>query len=578
MNKVFYVSLLISAIFVSVIKFGIAQCNINSGCAPNILFSIDPPVFNAANLSITYGNITFGEINCTSGTFESGLVIYIYQLMPDGSRTYQCSVEGPPPSNNIGSIILGFGQNVNLCGQSFNLGSIVADPSNGFEPCDGVRIESEAILYTTQNLSFNPNNTSVYSALAPSEYVVMNLGTVDVNINNQFPGNGQPLTTAIINDFATGSNGPVTLNCGEDIELYVEALSRLGNCLPYNDISTGIPSELENTFYYSINGGSPVIVSDVSTGAIGGQITGPDTSLGGSCYAGILTGNGPYVLPYADIANLVCDGDEIVFTVTTTDLFTNITVQDQITIIYSGRDCSTANCCSNVDLNLNFDGYPGQTSWQILDLSNNTIASSGSYNTQTPFSNVVEGVCLTDGCYTLVVNDAIGNGMCPFQSSAIGVSTFITPGTLITPGSIVGTFSLIATPGLCGNYNLTDANGTLLASGGGAFGSSQTRTFCLNNGLAPRLQNPNLSQQKHDLFDFQLLPNPATDFVSVVLSSELKNQNEILELSVLDISGKILISQASNNLQIDINDLKAGYYLMKVSAGNYTSTKKFLKQ
>jgi len=70
--------------------------------------------------------------------------------------------------------------------------------------------------------------------------------------------------------------------------------------------------------------------------------------------------------------------------------------------------------------------------------------------------------------------------MCPFQSSAVGVSTFITPGTLITPGSIVGTLSLVATPGLCGNYSLSDASGNPLVSGGGSFGSTQSQTFCIN--------------------------------------------------------------------------------------------------
>lgn len=581
MNKFYKVIFFIFASLLLNNNVSKAQCNITSACTSNVFFSVDPPTFNAANLSLTFGNVTFGDINCNSSNYKSGIAIYVYQLMPDGTRTYQCTVEGPSPFNVIGNIAIDFGLGVDLCGSNFNVGDVIASPSNGFEACDGARLESEAILYATQNINFDPNNSSVYSQLQPTEYTVINLGITNININNEFPGNGQPLTTAIINDYATGSDGPVTLACGQDIELYVEGLSRLANCVPYSDISAGITSELENEFYYSINGGTPVIISNASTGAMGGQITGPDISLGGLCYAGILTDNGPYTLPYADIANTVCDGDEIVFTIVTTDLFTNVTKQDQITVIYSGGNCSTANCCAPVDLTLNFDNIPAQTSWDILDSNGNTVASGGGYGMLGAYATAMESTCLADGCYTIVVNDAIGNGMCPFQSSAVGVSTFITPGTLITPGSIVGTFSLVVTPGLCGSYNITDGNGTVLTSGGGSFGASQTRPFCLVNGVAPKHIDYNTAHRKLNNFEFNLQPNPAGDFVNVQLNSSVSKNIENVAFSVLDVSGKLLIRQTGNNLdnslRIDLSGLDAGYYLMKVSADGYTATKKFLK-
>jgi len=142
--------------------------------------------------------------------------------------------------------------------------------------------------------------------------------------------------------------------------------------------------------------------------------------------------------------------------------------------------CVNASCTS-IDMNILFDGFPGQSSWDITDANGNVVATGGTYGSQSPNSSYTTAAgCLPDGCYTLNFNDALGNGMCPFQSSAVGVSTFITPGTLITPGSIVGTLSLVATPGLCGNYNLTDANGNILVSGGGAFGSQQSTDFCLS--------------------------------------------------------------------------------------------------
>jgi len=169
----------------------------------------------------------------------------------------------------------------------------------------------------------------------------------------------------------------------------------------------------------------------------------------------------------------------------------------------------TDNCCSTVNLAINFDNFPGQTNWTITDLNNNVVASGGNYSGQASYSNIIENACLADGCYTLNMQDAVGNGMCPFQSSAVGVSTFITPGTQIIPGSIVGTLSLVVTPGLCGNYSLTDGNGINLISGGGAFGSNQSQTFCLNNGVAPKLLS------KENISSLNIYPNPATNFINV---------------------------------------------------------------
>jgi len=84
------------------------------------------------------------------------------------------------------------------------------------------------------------------------------------------------------------------------------------------------------------------------------------------------------------------------------------------------------------------------------------------------------------------------------------------------------------------------------------------------------------------LLDLQ--PNPANDFVKVKLNStSFSNDITNVELSVLDISGKVLIQQYEDDLNnashIDISNLEPGYYLMKVTAEDgYVDTKKFLKQ
>jgi len=90
--------------------------------------------------------------------------------------------------------------------------------------------------------------------------------------------------------------------------------------------------------------------------------------------------------------------------------------------------------CANFDLVILFDGFPNQSSWEIVDVSDNSvIASGGTYAGMPGYSTLTETACLLDGCYTLNFYDTLGNGTCPFNSIATSAGTFITPGTVITP-------------------------------------------------------------------------------------------------------------------------------------------------
>jgi len=242
-------------------------------------------------------------------------------------------------------------------------------------------------------------------------------------------------------------------------------------------------------------------------------------------------------------------------------------------------------CCSPVDLSIQFDGFPGQSSWDITDANGNTVATSNSYSSFPNNSSTTESACLPNGCYTLNFYDALGNGMCPFQSSAVGVSTFITPGTLITPGSIVGTLSLVATPGLCGNYSLSDASGNPLVSGGGSFGSSQSQTFCINGAAGPRLQSNNeVATDKSILASdayLRLQSNLVHNFIKIAYSLPNKTSADIL---LVDIQGKVLqqfkrTANDAQELHIDIHLLPKGMYwlLLKDNQGLVLS-EQFVKQ
>lgn len=112
-----------------------------------------------------------------------------------------------------------------------------------------------------------------------------------------------------------------------------------------------------------------------------------------------------------------------------------------------GPNCSVCPCTGeDVTLTILLDNYPEETSWSITDASGGTVANGGTYGSQPNGSTVVESICLNDGCYTFTINDSFGDGLC----CGFGI----------------------------GNYTLTSADGSVLASGG-EFGSSESTPFCI---------------------------------------------------------------------------------------------------
>jgi len=243
--------------------------------------------------------------------------------------------------------------------------------------------------------------------------------------------------------------------------------------------------------------------------------------------------------------------------------------------------CTITGGCASVDLDITFDGFPGQTSWNITDQSGTVVASGGNYGSQAGNSSLsLTPGCLPDGCYNLNFDDAIGNGMCPFQSTANSVSTFITPGTLITPGSIVGTLSLVVNPGLCGNYELTDVQGGVLVSGGGSFGANQSTPFCLQGGLAPKFVNELESTASKTTDDYLVEINPNLVDDELNISYQLEGN---VQIKVLDINGKTIqqYNRNTNDLQymkLNVTNIKPGVNFVQFISNDSVVTKRFIKK
>jgi len=238
--------------------------------------------------------------------------------------------------------------------------------------------------------------------------------------------------------------------------------------------------------------------------------------------------------------------------------------------------------CAGVDLDINFDGFPTQTDWEITNDATGAVeASGGSYGNTLANSNLglPNVACLADGCYTLTFNDALGNGMCPFRATASSQGTFITPGTIIQPGTIVATLGTVVSPGLCGNFALNDANGTTLASGGGAFGSSDPQQFCLVGGVAQlwNEENSNAYQRRSESRGLNVFPTLAKDNLSIQYLSET---TESVQINIMDINGQIIqrYEQTTAQMELNVSDLSAGIYFVQMLANDTILVEKFVKQ
>jgi len=253
--------------------------------------------------------------------------------------------------------------------------------------------------------------------------------------------------------------------------------------------------------------------------------------------------------------------------------------------------------CAGVDLDINFDGAPTQTSWEITDASGSVVISGSSYGAALAGSNLPlpDVACLPDGCYDLTFMDAANDGMCPRRTSSIvtvGSANFGLGGVFNGIPRLLATEPNTNTEDVsssdfdkmssCGNYTLTDANGTVLASGGGRFGASETNNFCIVGGVAELALPNNDWYSKGSIANntLQIQPNVVEDEMTVIYKlDELADT----QLFIIDITGKILqqYMQGVNDEQqvrLNVSELTAGFYFVKVVAGDTMFTEKFVKQ
>jgi hypothetical protein len=181
----------------------------------------------------------------------------------------------------------------------------------------------------------------------------------------------------------------------------------------------------------------------------------------------------------------------------------------------------------DVTLSLEFDNFPEETSWELLQGGNVILSSGGTYSSQNGGDQVTEVLCLAAGCYTLNMIDEYGDGMCFF--------------------------------GFCGAYTLTDNLGQVLAEGAD-FEFNEATDFCFTG----------LGINEKSNTAFSMYPNPADQFVRI---QGFKNA----DLSLIDISGKsVFATKAKDSVTISLNEYAEGIYFIRLIENGLVSTQKLV--
>lgn len=194
------------------------------------------------------------------------------------------------------------------------------------------------------------------------------------------------------------------------------------------------------------------------------------------------------------------------------------------------------------------------------------VVSPANWNNVKIGSNFVVAT-KTDGSMWVIGNNDYGQfGNVSFSSSNIFTQPILNNGWSINSNHLqVNIYSIIA-----------------LNSSGQLFGTGQNHVGQLgDSSLIQRTSFVSvncpfvLENESFDLVNnFILYPNP----VKNTLNISLQDNPEIQKLMIYDITGKQVKYEEGNVNSINVEDLKSGFYLLKITINDKTEVRKFLKQ
>ncbi|WP_264560080.1 M4 family metallopeptidase [Flavobacterium sp. N2270] len=216
---------------------------------------------------------------------------------------------------------------------------------------------------------------------------------------------------------------------------------------------------------------------------------------------------------------------------------TAATWQGDIAVDDVSLTTASAPVCTNVNINMTFDNYPEETSWEILNASNQVVFSGGTYGSQADGSSLTVTKCLDAGCYTFTIKDTYGDGICCSYGN--------------------------------GSYTVT-SNGITFASGG-TFGASQSTNFCV--GTSSLISNVSTTTETQTEIPFSIYPNPVKgDILNVQIGKDLE------DYKIYNIMGQLVLQGKISNGQINVSSLNTGVFIIETNTYKEKIAKKFIKE
>jgi hypothetical protein len=119
----------------------------------------------------------------------------------------------------------------------------------------------------------------------------------------------------------------------------------------------------------------------------------------------------------------------------------------------NGGNDTNSSCNNNeITFRVKLDDYGSETSWELLNEGGDRLDSGGPFEDGQNGKVITEEFCLPNGCYTMYIDDAYGDGICCSEGN--------------------------------GKVRIRDGAGSLIASSNGDFGYFTNLDFCVTNGSA----------------------------------------------------------------------------------------------
>lgn len=196
----------------------------------------------------------------------------------------------------------------------------------------------------------------------------------------------------------------------------------------------------------------------------------------------------------------------------------------------------------DVNVTINLDDYPEETSWEILDENGTVVGSGGPYNGQ-ELETIQETVGIpTIGCHTFVIYDEYGDGL---------------------NGSTWG--------GSDGNFSITDGSGAIIAQGGG------TNQFEEDKTLFNVTEVASVDALSAFTNTIAIYPNPTATLATLTFENNEAKETNVAVINAVGQEVKNIDLGTVSGLQtveIDAAALEGGVYLVKITSGNVVATKR----